>query len=92
MTRLISNRNSTETRGYLICTRGRSPPNINQIAECFGVFLFCIIVKHKNTFPVVTILNPGKKLPMNEHLNMTLLPLSLSLPTKYVTPAKNEPI
>jgi hypothetical protein len=29
---------------------------------------------------------------MNEHLNMTFLPLSLSLPSQYVNPSKNEPI
>jgi hypothetical protein len=41
---------------------GAQPPIINQIAECFDVFsLFCIIIKHKNTSPVVTIWHPRKQ-------------------------------
>jgi hypothetical protein len=56
-----SNRKSIETRGYLICTRGRSPRVLIRLPSVLMFFLFCIIVKHKNTFPVVTIWNPGKK-------------------------------
>jgi hypothetical protein len=51
----VSNKKSTETRGYLICTRGRSPPSINQITECFGVLSLLYHSQHKNTFPVVTL-------------------------------------
>jgi hypothetical protein len=57
----ISNRKSIETRGYLVCTRGRSPRVLIRMPSVLMFFLFCIIVKHKNTFPVVTIWNPGKK-------------------------------
>jgi hypothetical protein len=70
------NRKSIETRGYLICPRGRSPRVLFRLPSVF----FCIKVKYKNTFLVVRIWNPRKKQPMNEHLNMIFLSLSLSLP------------
>jgi hypothetical protein len=88
----IRNRKSIETRGYLICTKGRSPRVLIRLSSVLMIFLFCIIVQHKNTFPVVTIWNPGKKEPMNEHLNMIFLSLSFSLPSQYVNPSKNQPI
>jgi hypothetical protein len=53
---------------------------------------WCSLVKNKNTFPDITIWNPRKKEPMNEHLNMILLSLSLSPSSQYVNPKQNEPI
>jgi hypothetical protein len=41
-----SNRKSTETRGYLICTRGRSPRVLIRLPSVLMFFLFCIIDKH----------------------------------------------
>jgi hypothetical protein len=58
----LCNRKSIETRGYLIYTRGRcpefTPPSIIILIRLPSVlmfFLFCVIVKHKNTFPDTTI-------------------------------------
>jgi hypothetical protein len=58
---LSSNRKSIETRGYLICTRGRSPRVLIRLPSVLMLFLFCIIVKHKNTLSVVKIWHPRKK-------------------------------
>jgi hypothetical protein len=79
---------ASKHKGYLMCTRGHSPQVLIRLPSVLMFFFFCIIVQHKNTFPVVTIWNPGKKKPMNEHLNMIFLSLSLSLPSQYVNPAK----
>jgi hypothetical protein len=56
----LSNRKSIETRGKLICTRGRNPRLLIKLPIVLMFFLFCIIVKHKNTLPVVAIWNPRK--------------------------------
>jgi hypothetical protein len=57
----LCNRKSIETQGYLICTSGRSTRVLIRLPSVLMFFLFCIIVKHKNTFPVVTLWNPGEK-------------------------------
>jgi hypothetical protein len=89
---MFSNRKSIGTRGYLISTRGWCLRILIRLSSVLMLFLFCVIVKHKNTFPVVTIWNSGKKEPMNKHLNMIFLSLFLSLTSQYVNPSKNEPI
>jgi hypothetical protein len=76
----ISNGKSIETWGNLICTV------LIRFLSVLMFFIFCIIVKHKNTFPVVTIWNPGKKEPMNEHL----YDISVSFPFSAVTICKPQ--
>jgi hypothetical protein len=57
----LRNRKSIETRGYLICTRGRSPRVLIRLLSVFDVlFLLYLIVKHKKRSLLTQYETPGK--------------------------------
>jgi hypothetical protein len=56
---------------------GVGPRVFIRLPSILMFFLFCIIVKHKNTFPVVTIWNPGKK-ATNERASGYDIPVAFS--------------